>query len=64
MDELFEFREYASKSKDNLELLELVEPDIVKKINEKNRAEKEKRLKEKEERKRSVRWEELLYNFT
>ena len=64
MDELFEFGEYASKSKDNLELLELVEPDIVKKINEKNRAEKEKRLKEKEDRKRSVRWEELLYNFT
>ena len=63
MDELFELGENASKSNDNIELVELGEPDIVKKIHKKNRAEKEKILKERERRKWVERWKKLLYNF-
>ena len=44
MDMLTEFGEYIAKSEVNKEYLEKIEPDIVQKINEKNRAEKEKRF--------------------
>ena len=44
MDMLTEFGEYIAKSEVNKEYLEKIEPDIVQKINEKNRAEREKEI--------------------
>ena len=51
---LTEFGEYVAKSEVNMEYLERIEPDIVQKINEKNRAEREKEI-EKIKKKGGVR---------
>ena len=49
-DELTDWTEYKNHSHDYSQFLELVKPDVVQKINKKERAEKEKRATEKEKR--------------
>ena len=60
MDELTEFREYVARSKENLDYLERVEPNVVQTINEI----KEKMKKERKEREECERWTILLNKGT
>ena len=57
---LTEFGEYVAKSQVNMEYLERIEPDIVQKINEKNRTEREERLEKIRKWEESERWEMLI----
>ena len=49
-EEFRDWEEYKKQNRDNSQFLELAKPDIVQKINEKERVEKEKRKKETEKK--------------